>query len=79
MKPPCVVDFYLLSTEWSKNLFTIIIMDYKTADEKLPRIYALTFLLLPEDSDAGEIYLLPALRPVVLLILLLHMHLPDLE
>lgn len=43
MKPPCVVDFYLLSTEWSKNLFTIIIMDYKTADEKLPRNYALTF------------------------------------
>ena len=32
MKPPCVVNFYLLSTEWSKNLFTIIIMDYKTAD-----------------------------------------------
>ena len=42
MKPPCVVNFYLLSTEWSKNLFTIIIMDYKTADEKLPRNYALT-------------------------------------
>ena len=44
MKPPCVVNFYLLSTEWSKNLFTIIIMDYKTADEKLPRNYALTNL-----------------------------------
>ena len=43
MKPPCVVNFYLLSTEWSKNLFPIIIMDYKTADEKLPRNYALTF------------------------------------
>ena len=28
MKPPCVVNFYLLSTEWSKNLFPIIIMDY---------------------------------------------------
>ena len=37
----CVVNFYLLSTEWSKNLFTIIIMDYKTADEKSPRNYAL--------------------------------------
>ena len=37
-------NFYLLSTEWSKNLFTIIIMDYKTADEKLPRNYALTNL-----------------------------------
>ena len=37
MKPPCVVNFYLLSTEWSKNLFPIIIMDYKIASEKLPR------------------------------------------
>jgi hypothetical protein len=27
------------------------------------------FLLLPEDSDAGEIYLLPALRPVMMKIL----------
>ena len=46
MTPPCVVDFDLLSTEWSKNLFTIIIMDYKTADEKLPRNYALTIKFL---------------------------------
>lgn len=30
MKPPCVVNFYRLSAEWSKNLFTIIIMNYQT-------------------------------------------------
>nr|DAR16117.1 MAG TPA: hypothetical protein [Caudoviricetes sp.] len=47
MKPPYVVNFYLLSTEYSKNLFTIIIMDYKAAGEKLPRIYALT--IFPEN------------------------------
>ena len=44
---PYVVNFYLLSTEYSKNLFTIIIMDYKAAGEKLPRIYALT--IFPEN------------------------------
>ena len=32
-----IMNFYLLSTEWSKNLFPIIIMDYKIASEKLPR------------------------------------------
>ena len=32
-----IQNFYLLSTEWSKNLFPIIIMDYKIASEKLPR------------------------------------------
>ena len=37
-----------LFTEWSKNLFTIIIMDCKTADEKLPRNYALTMKSYPE-------------------------------
>ena len=56
MKPPCVVDFYLLSTEWSKNLFTIIIMDCKTADEKLPRNYALTLNVYQKNTRALSFY-----------------------